>query len=441
MPTSTNAYGLFLGKAYGNTDGEIIAEAYEIPCVWDGYAEHYNEKELQHFISFVSSCGILKSLSIEEQSARSHPLFSIMLSANGYRHTDRGIDSDYTIPDLEILLEKQSIQISKQIWRTLERYGNRNAGYKYATARFSPNASIAPKTCDSSLIYYLRKFAWLPNNQGVLSKPEDISLDNLHADFDYDPGNRLLAALKIGSAAEKQSREQEKLEQAAKKAGLCLLPEDEFKEYQQWKALKEAAKSTAPLSGQELLKKQQKRSVPNVNAGDDFSTDGAVNNVSRRETNVEATFRNAKQMKPAQRKLFGRIMESTKEERGLLRNWYQGKCQMCNTVIISYNQTPHFIAKNIINTQHLSSAIRQTTHLAWNSLCLCLNCAAKYDVCSRDLNGLFEQIMQTEIIEGNPERIVLSIELDGKRQEIRYIPKHFLALKKVIQLIDEEIKE
>lgn len=439
--TSTNAYGLFLGKAYGNTDGEIIAEAYEIPCIWDGYAEHYNEKELQHFISFVSSCGILKSLSIEEQSARNHPLFSIMLSANGYRHTDRGIDSDYTIPDLEILLEKQSIQISKQIWRTLERYGNRNVGYKYATARFSPNASIASKTCDSSLIYYLRKFAWLPNNQGVLSKPEDISLDNLHADFDYDPGNRLLAALKIGSAAEKQSREREKLEQAAKKAGLCLLPEDEFKEYQQWKALKEAAKSTAPLSGQELLKKQQKRSVPNVNAGDDFSTDGAVNNVSRRETNVEATFRNAKQMKPAQRKLFGRIMESTKEERGLLRNWYQGKCQMCNTVIISYNQTPHFIAKNIINTQQLSSAIRQTTHLAWNSLCLCPNCAAKYDVCSRDLNGLFEQIMQTEIIEGNPERIVLSIELDGKRQEIRYIPKHFLALKKVIQLIDEEIKE
>ena len=61
----------------------------------------------------------------------------------------------------------------------------------------------------------------------------------------------------------------------------------------------------------------------------------------------------------------------------------------------------------------------------------------KYDVCSRDLNGLFEQIMQTEIIEGDPERIVLSIELDGKRQDIRYIPKHFLALKKVMQLIDD----
>ena len=195
------------------------------------------------------------------------------------------------------------------------------------------------------------------------------------------------------------------------------------------------------MSSEELLKKQERKAKHSTNVGDDFSTDGAVNNVSRRETNVEATFRNAKQMKPAQRKLFGRVMESTKEERSLLRNWYQGKCQMCNTVIIGYNQAPHFIAKNVINTQHLSASIRQTTHLAWNSLCLCPNCAAKYDVCSRDLNGLFEQIMQTEIIEGDPERIVLSIELDGKRQDIRYIPKHFLALKKVMQLIDDETKE
>ena len=111
---------------------------------------------------------------------------------------------------------------------------------------------------------------------------------------------------------------------------------------------------------------------------------------------------------------------------------------MCNTVIIGYNQSPHFIAKNIISTQHLSASIRQTTSLAWNSLCLCPNCAAKYDVCSRDLNGLYEQIMQTEVIEGDPERIVLSIELAGKRQEIRYIPKHFLALKKVMELIEKE---
>lgn len=178
-----------------------------------------------------------------------------------------------------------------------------------------------------------------------------------------------------------------------------------------------------------------------TNARDDYSTDGAVNNVSCRETNIEATFRNAKQMKPVQRKLFARVAESTKKERKMLREFYQGKCQMCNTRIIGYDRNPHFIAKNIISTQDLPIAIRQTTSLAWNSLCLCPNCATKYVVCSRDLNGLYEQIIQNEVIEGDTTPIILTIELDGKPQEIHYIPKHFFALKKGMQLVDEEWRE
>lgn len=432
---------LFLGKAYGNSDGEILASACGKYCIWNGYAEHYNEKELELFIRFLSSCGILKNLSIEKRPVSLNPLYITNLYSYARKHTNRGSDSDYTIPNLEKLLKEQSISISKHIWETLERYG-KSAGYnKYIKACYSPNGSVTPKTCDSSLIYYLKNYAWVPDKQGRLCKPEDIMISELHNDFVYDTHNLLLTALGIGSAVAKQNQKQKELEQEAKKVGMHLIPDDDFKEYQQWKARQEASKNTDPLSVEELLNKQKKRSVLNVNAGDNFSTDGAVNNVARRERNIEATFHNATQMEPAHRKLFGKIEESTKEERNLLRNWYQGYCQMCNTVIIRHDQKPHFVAMNIINTQHLSNAIRQTTNLAWNSLCLCPNCAAKYRVCSRDLNGLYKQIMQTEVIEGDPERIVLSIELDGKRQDIRYIPKHFLALKKVMQLIDDATKE
>jgi hypothetical protein len=48
--------------------------------------------------------------------------------------------------------------------------------------------------------------------------------------------------------------------------------------------------------------------------------------------------------------------------------------------------------------------------------------------------------MQTEVIEGDVEHIALTIVLDDRPQEIRYTPEHFLALKKVMQLIDEENK-
>ena len=428
---------LFLGKDYGNDCGEILASVYEKECLWNGYTEHYNEKELQQFVAFVSACGIAKGLTIQKQSAYCNPLYRSSLRSYR-RQTGYGTDEDYTIPSLEKLLKLQSPKISKIIWNTLERYGKIH-GYKYITAQYAPNGSVGTKTCDSSLIYYLKEYAWLPNNQEKLFKPEDISLSDLHTDFAYDSENKLLVALKIGSAADKQSRRLEKLEQEAKKIGRHVI-NDEENELLQWaKAQVRAQKDVPALSSSELLKKQKKCSVSNRNFGGDFSVDGMVNNISKRGINIEVTFRSAKQMKPAQRKLFGRVVESTKEEKGLLYNWYRGRCQMCNTVIIGYNQAPHFIAKNIINTQDLSNSIRQTTHLAWNSLCLCPNCAAKYDVCSRDLNGLFEQIMQTEIVEGNPERIALFIELDGNRQEIRYTPQHFLTLKKVMQLIDAEI--
>ncbi len=429
---------LFLGKPYENNNVEILATTYNKHCLWSGYAEHYSEESLKVFKSFVSKIGMSKGLTIVEHNVKNHPNFWYDLHSNA-RETDYAHGSDYTIQGLELLLKKQSIDISKHIWKTLEQYG-KNSWNSYATARFSPNNSAPTRFCDSTLIYYLKKYAWIPNKQGKLFKPEDITLSELNIDFAYDSRNSLLSALKIGSTAEKNLKAEEKWEQEAKRAGKHILSDEEYCEYQKLKAQKEKVNNTVPLSAKELLSKQQRTSVPSVNADDSFATDGAVNNVSRREKNIEDTFRNAKQMKPAQRKLFGRIIESTKEEKNILRNWYQGICQMCNTVIIGYNQKPHFIAKNIISTQHLSAAIRQTTHIAWNSLCLCPNCSAKYNVCSRDLSGLFEQIMLTEIIEGDIEKIVLTIELDGKQQEIHYIPKHFLALKTVMKLIEDEAK-
>ncbi|MGN1155903.1 MAG: sacsin N-terminal ATP-binding-like domain-containing protein, partial [Agathobacter sp.] len=226
---------LFLGKAYGNNAGELLANVYEKNCLWDGYADHYNEKELQQFITFVISCGAHKGLSIEEQSACWHPLYHSELSADGRRHTGYGSNSDYMILGLKKLLEVQSIKISKLIWKTLERYG-KSGGYKYIKARYSPNASATTKTCDSSLIYYLKQYAWIPDKQGKLHRPEDISVSELRGGFSYDPENKILEALKLGSAAEKKNQKQAELEREAKEAGMVLISEEDYALLQRTKA-------------------------------------------------------------------------------------------------------------------------------------------------------------------------------------------------------------
>jgi len=439
----TRADNLFLGHEYGNEPGDVLANALSKNTLWIGYAEHYNKTELQRFIAFATKCGIKRDLEIVRQSATMNPLYYKELNSDR-RYTGYGTNIDYTINDLGLLLDSSNMnEVAKLIWNCLLKSWGKNkySAYDFTKAYYSPNAQARVKECDSTLIYRLKVSQWVPDNDGHFYKPEDISPSNILKELKYDQSNRLLAALQFGSGATKKSLAKARLEKEAKAEGLCLITEEENREFQEWKAMKKAKQNAEQISPQELLSKQRKKSTPSANAGDDFSSDGSVGNVKRRERNIEASFRDAKSMQPYERKLFARTIESTTEERRFLNNWYQGKCQMCNTRILSYNQSPFFIAKNIIDTRHLSDSIRNTTNLAWNSWCLCPNCAAKYDVCSRDINGLYEQIIQKQVVEGDSESIVLTIELDGKQQEIRYVPKHFLALKKVFELIDKEIAQ
>ena len=435
----TTANEVFLGQAYGNTAGELLSEVYDKHCLWDGYVAAYDEKEMQQFIAFAISCGARKGLSLEKQSAWRNPLYYSKLDS-GRRYTGYGTNEDYTIPELEGLLQIQSIEISKQIWETLEQHG-KIYGRRYVQARYAPNASVSAKTCDSSLIYYLKQYAWIPDKQGNLYKPTEISVDQLRNDFFYNEKNEIFAALGFGSAAEKENQKRAALERDARELGMRMVPNEEYEQYLEWCSRRKSPKDTDPMSGQELFERQKKNSAFKsslMDLMDDSFNRGAVSDVPWEETNIEETFHNAKKMKPQRKKLFSCIAESTEQERRMLQIWYHGNCQMCNIHIMKYDHTPYFIAKNIINTQTLSAAIRQTTYIAWNSLCLCPNCAAKYEVCSKNLDGLYGQILATEVIEGDARRIVLTIELADKIQEIHYEPEHFLALKKVIQLIDEE---
>ena len=440
MLNIVSASSLFLGEAYGNKVGQTLAEVYRKRLLWNGYAAYYSKKDLSLFVDFAISCGVSKGLTIQERSATQNPLFDSVLYSyhNHARRNGYGTDFDYTIPYLEGLLRKNEFQISKLIWNTLERYGNSSAGQIYAAAKYSPNASAETKSCDSTLIYYLKHYAWVPSKNGNLLKPEDISLSDLHKEFPYNSKNKLLAALEIGSAETKQRQEEKQKKQIAEKsareAGGHFVSEEEYKLFQEWKSKQKLTQKSELMSGQELLKRQSHTSCEQGKR----STD---NGVSYGTTNIEEVFHNAKRTNTIQKKLTGRIVEATKEERRQLEDWYHGRCQMCGTVIIKRNHSPHFVAKNIINTQDLTQSVRQTTPLAWNSWCLCPNCAAKYDYCSRNLDDFFEQIVKTKVMLGGQEQVILTIGLENRRQEVRYTPEHFLTLKKAIELIDEDVSK
>ena len=421
---SDYAENLYIGTSYGNPDGKYLAKAYNKLCISDKYADYYDNKQVKLFIRFALSCGVHNEIEIVENNVFSNPLFKTKLSSNGHR-TVQETKVDYTIENIRNLLASNSIQVSKCVWKSLLKYG-KGPWCKYTTAKYSPNGTKTTRTCDSTLVYYLKTLAWIPNKHGVFCKPADIQISDLRKDFVYETDNKLLEALEFGKTKTDEEKRNEKIIKELEESGLHVISEDDYRKFEEWKKLERLEKEVVPRSADELLKKQVKHQKD-----EDPETELPI------EADVELTFKNAKKMRPSTKRLFGRIENSTKEEKALLLTWYQGKCQMCDNSIISYTGIPHFVARNIINTQHLTIAVRQTTDLAWNSLCLCPNCAAKYSVCSRDISGLYHQILETKIPSSKSTTIVLTIELDGKIQEIKYSAEHFAALKKAIKLIDK----
>lgn len=428
----TKAKYTITGEKYGFSIGEKLVSIYRKYLLWDGYTDHYSNDEFQDFIRFAVKCGAINFLTIMKISAHEHP--DKTLCQQPGNETSKCIDINYSIFELESMLAINSLEINLVIWNTLKSAGQNAA--RYAKAQYRTNAQHDVIERDSSLIYYLRKYAWIPNRDGILHTPGSLTISEIHPDFVYDPNNALFQALQFGCDADAKKKELEKLSIAAESLGKHVVDENEYKEFHEYQEKKKKTKVNKELfSPNELFEKQNRKQTYDNTDEDDFSSDGVVGNKIRRERSIISSFQDLENRPSPERRIFSQISDSNAGEKQMLYAWYNGKCQMCETQIRKYDGHYHFIARNIIHTKDLPDNIRNTSDICWNSLCLCPNCAARYEYCSKSLSGLFDQILQIEVIERDRERIVLTIELDGSKQEIHYVPKHFLALQTVVKLI------
>ena len=135
---------------------------------------------------------------------------------------------------------------------------------------------------------------------------------------------------------------------------------------------------------------------------------------------------------------FGR-RACSKEERTFLKDQYGGICQICQKRIIKHNGEPYFEAINIIAFNELPDKLSATDYLGWNSLSLCPNCAAEYNNCSKKISTMYNQILSMPVIPDEEDPIEISIEMpEGRNRYIKYSPRHFLALKKALEIFREE---
>lgn len=208
---------IYLDKPYLDTD----LSAYYGPLKRDSDPQplhsRYSEcgidaKKLSKFAQAVGAAAVLE---IEQDTCRHNPERSHLYSAGG-NWTYNGIDRDYFISGLDVLLNTPSLQLSRLVWRTLTFLPSYP---DYLQAIFRRNASHGSHTAASRLVHELRAARWIPQGDGDFVRPADALRELLPEGFPFDPGYRWLKPVRFGETAARQSAQAVQDEATAQRFG------------------------------------------------------------------------------------------------------------------------------------------------------------------------------------------------------------------------------
>ena len=223
---------LVIGKPYIR-EGNLLASATGRKALWKGIKKLLTEEDLETVLAFAERCGTIGLPRITRQSAKKHRSYSEKLWTDGKQGT-RDTDYDYTIPGIEDLLKRRSLQLSKLVWSAILEEVDKDVLF----AEYSSNNRAVVNRCDSSLVLSLRERTWVPDKEGKLYMPENIMAVDIHDEFPFDKKNPILKALHFGDGIKKREKAVKELEKLAAREGLRIIPEDEYQEFLEWKKQK-----------------------------------------------------------------------------------------------------------------------------------------------------------------------------------------------------------
>ena len=154
-------------------------------------------EDLDEFLKLIIQLGAIESLKIEKVDVKKNPEFTQMWrNASGYKETSTGINIDYSITNLEKMLqdEENRFEISKLIWDVMI-----SASKETFKAQYSLNASSSSAYSKSQIIHTLSQSDWIPNKNGEFFNPRKISRDDLPEEFEFNNDNGCLDEINFGA--------------------------------------------------------------------------------------------------------------------------------------------------------------------------------------------------------------------------------------------------
>ena len=180
-------------------------------------SDNYRKIDLPgQFIDFALECGVAARLEILEVACTDNPDIEYLQSAPGTVLTKTGTDSDYVIPDLEVLFENPSLALSRVVWNAL---CNRAHDKSFLKATYRYNRSNDPHFADSQLVHQLQNAAWVPQRDDAYVRPAEALRDLLPDGFPFDPGWAWLGAIGFGAETEKRAEQLHRTQEIATELG------------------------------------------------------------------------------------------------------------------------------------------------------------------------------------------------------------------------------
>jgi len=379
----------------------------------------YNELEenvRRKFYSFLESLGVMNKLKVVAEEQIYNPRIT-----------------DFIIIGLEDILplineDDYKYRFSLFIWKAIcECDFNGMEGHKLEKkidGRHKDNYYYSFNG-QSTIIEILSSNPWLPDKNGNLYNPKDISLDMLPESFknNYNQKSHLLIALKFGEnilqQREKENQEIQKRYEAASTLGITLTQVEIIK-----KAEKNGINIEKILNDYENINEKNETDKPKEEVFDPTI-----------EEFPEEPFKNIDNLKNTIKQVYLDALEVIREPvlkiirtsynrdivRGTIRRKYNGFCQCCEKKYQSWEVTELFREPN--------------KELEQMNLSLCPNCAWEYRKIRDNFNykdkldSFIKEILKTDPM-GNGK-----VSLDGKT--IRFTQTHLAEIQEILKIESE----
>lgn len=376
-------------------------------------AERYRDCgiSIKRLVKFAEAVGVKTCLDITETSCRNNPDWCNTLR-NVYGKKSSFIDEDYVITELDKLLERPSLALSKLIWNTMRSLPEYPDCLR---AIYQHNRSEGCTEADSQLVHQLREAAWVPQGGGGFVRPADAIRDSLPEGFPFDSGWQWLKAIRFGEEAVKKSEAYRQKQTSAKELGF-----ESAEEAEKWKRVRDSGVSPDEILAQQA--QRQRTSQP----------EESVRDPARRRKNILANTADAPDKESVQRERSVQVGMSdvTAQAKAYLRTKYKNPegqlvCQCC------HEEMPFKLRSG----EHYFEAVqciedKEMRHFQ-NRLALCPTCAAMYQYAREtDDAEILRRIIELDADDQAPA-VEISVRLAGREHALRFVGTHWFDLKTI----------